>query len=100
MRRNAMVIGDRSAGAVMAAIHVPLTLMINQERSIEYGMSVTVSDPVMPDGARLENVGVIPNVAAVPTALDLANHRDPALSFALEMAGVKMDAVAAGKIFH
>jgi hypothetical protein len=36
----------------------------------------------------------------LPTATDLAEERDPALAFALELAGVKMDAREAAKMFN
>jgi C-terminal processing protease CtpA/Prc len=54
----------------------------------------------MPDGKSLEGTGVIPNIAVLPTATDLAEERDPALAFALELAGVKIDAREAAKIFN
>ncbi|HEY2824490.1 MAG TPA: S41 family peptidase [Gemmatimonadales bacterium] len=98
MKGRATIVGDRSAGAVMRAYQLGFSLDVNRERSIPYRMSVTVSDPVMADGGRLENNGVIPNVADVPTAQDLLNHRDPVMSFALELLGVKMDPVSAAKV--
>jgi hypothetical protein len=42
---------------------------------------------------------VIPNIALVPTGSDLAEKRDPALAFALELAGVKISAEDAANIF-
>jgi C-terminal processing protease CtpA/Prc len=53
----------------------------------------------MPDGKSLEGTGVIPNIAVLPTSKDLAEGRDPALAFALELAGIKMDPCEAAKIF-
>jgi carboxyl-terminal processing protease len=99
MRGRAMIVGDRSAGAVMGSYFISLTLgSIFQERVLPFGMSVTVMDAIMPDSSRLEKAGVIPNVAALPTAADLAAKRDPALQFALEMAGVRMTAEDAAKV--
>jgi C-terminal processing protease CtpA/Prc len=97
---RATIVGDRSEGAVMTALGLSLQLgSIFEERRLEFGMSVTVSDILMPDGKSLENTGVIPNIAVLPTAADLAAERDPALAFALELAGVKIDAREAAKIF-
>ncbi len=95
---RATVIGDRSAGAVMTSIFLPLEVG-GATRVVPFGMSVTVSDLIMPDGKSLEGTGVIPNIAVLPTAADLAAERDPALAFALELAGVKIDPRDAAKIF-
>jgi carboxyl-terminal processing protease len=99
MRNRAMIVGDRSAGKVMGSYQISLTLgSVWQERVVPFGMQVTVVDGVMPDSSRLEKAGVIPNVAALPTGADLAAKRDPAMQFALEMAGVKVTAAEAGKV--
>ena len=100
LRGKATILGDRSAGAVMTSISVPLQLgNIYQERRIEFGMSVTVADIIMPDGKSLEHHGVIPNIAVLPTPQDIAERRDPAMAFALELAGIKMKPEKAARIF-
>jgi len=100
LRNRAMIVGDRTAGAVMTSIYRPLELgSIFEERVLWFGMSVTVSDLIMPDGKSLEGRGVIPNIAVLPTSADLASERDPALAFALELAGVAMDPHEAWKLF-
>ena len=100
MRGRATIVGDRSAGAVMVSIYVPLVLGSEfQSRRVPFGLDVTVYDLVMSDGHSLEKVGVIPNIAVLPTGQDLAEKRDPAMAFALELAGVKLSAEEAGKIF-
>lgn len=90
-RGRAMVIGDRSRGAVMASNSIGLSHRAS-DNTITYGLSVTVYDVVMPDSTRLEGNGVVPNVPALPTPQDLAEGRDPALQFALELAGVRLSA--------
>jgi hypothetical protein len=42
---------------------------------------------------------VIPNISVLPTSADLAGERDPALAFALELAGVTMSPNDAWKLF-
>ncbi|MGH8132381.1 MAG: S41 family peptidase, partial [Steroidobacteraceae bacterium] len=91
------VIGDRTAGAVMISRFWTLEVG-SGDNVIFYGTNVTVGDPVMSDGGRLEKTGVEPDFLVLPSAEDLANGRDPALAQALKFAGHPMDADAAGKI--
>ena len=75
LEKRATVIGDRTSGAVMA--------------SMRFGeASITVSDFVLPNGERLEKVGVQPDIVVIPTPLQLANGWDPVLAYALTAAGV------------
>jgi hypothetical protein len=53
----------------------------------------------MADGKSLEHDGVAPNEIVLPSAQDLAAGRDPVMSRAAELAGLKMDSVEAGKMF-
>jgi C-terminal processing protease CtpA/Prc len=61
-------------------------------------MSVTVADLVMPDGGKLENVGVIPDELVLPTGDDLAAGNDPALARALTVLGVPTTPKQAGAL--
>jgi C-terminal processing protease CtpA/Prc len=91
------VIGDRSAGAVMEARHYDESL--GADVKIFYGFSITSADLVMTDGKSLENTGVTPDEIMLPTAADLAAGKDPVLSHAADLAGIKLDPVEAGKLF-
>ena len=85
---RAIVVGDRTAGAVITSIG--LGHVVGFERVLQYGMSVSVADVIMSDGQRLENVGVIPDHLVLPTAEDLASNRDPQMAKALELVGVQV----------
>ena len=107
IEKRATVIGDVSAGAVMMSRGVGLnagagtSIFGNQtgtDISIPYGLNLTRADVIMTDGKSLERVGVKPDEIITPTAADLAARRDPVLSRALSLAGINMDAEAAGKL--
>jgi carboxyl-terminal processing protease len=97
LEHRGTVIGDRSAGAVMEAKHY-------RESTVAFmgpvfGFSVTDANLIMGDGKSLEKTGVTPDEILLPTAADLSAGRDPVLAHAAELAGVTLDAVAAGKMF-
>jgi C-terminal processing protease CtpA/Prc len=94
---RAAVIGDRSAGAVMRALHFDHKFGV--DTVVFYGASVTVSDLVMADGKSLEHVGVTPDELLLPTAADLAAGRDPVLARAAALCGVELTPEKAGALF-
>jgi C-terminal processing protease CtpA/Prc len=97
LQKRGTVLGDHSAGAVMESEqrshHVGL------DREVYYGESVTVANIIMSDGESLEHVGVTPDESLLPTPEDLAASRDPVLARAVELAGGKLSAEEAGKLF-
>jgi len=97
LEHRGIVIGDKSAGAVMEA----KTFGDHQGTQFVtyYGFNVTVADVLMSDGKSLEKIGVIPDEPILPTAADVAVGRDPVLAHAAELAGLKLDPIAAGKMF-
>lgn len=97
LEKRGVVIGDRSAGAVMGSRF--FGHMMGANTGIFYGASVTVSDGVMADGKSLEKVGVTPDEALTPTPADIAAGRDPVLARAAELAGVKISPEKAGTMF-
>ena len=90
------VIGDRTAGMVRESMGYRHS--IGTEIIVAYGMSVTVADLVMPDGGKLENVGVTPDELVLPTGEDIAAHNDPALARALTSLGLPFTPKEAGAL--
>lgn len=97
LEHRATVIGDRTSGSVMEARGYSCSQ--GTDTKIFYSFSVTDADLIMADGKSLEHTGVTPDELALPTAQDLAAGRDPVLTRAAELAGLKLDPAAAGKIF-
>jgi Peptidase family S41/PDZ domain/Tricorn protease C1 domain len=98
LEHRGQVVGDRSAGAVMEARRYSESL--GADTRTFYGFSVTIANLIMTDGKSLENTGVTPDEIVLPTATDLAEGKDPALSRAAELAGTTLEPAAAGKLFH
>jgi len=99
LEQRGTVIGDQSAGAVMASHHYTYVIGTDHRTSILYASSITVSDLIMSDGKSLERHGVMPDEVRLPSAEDLAAGRDSVMSYAASLAGVKLDPVEAGKYF-
>jgi len=97
LEKRGTIIGDQTAGAVMAARHYPDE--IGLEFVVFYSVSITVSDLIMSDGNSLEHRGVTPDEIRLPTAEDLAAGRDVVLSYAASLDGVTLDPIEAGKLF-
>jgi carboxyl-terminal processing protease len=95
LEKRGVVIGDRSAGAVMAG-----RLHEGESRHLFYAFVITEADVVMSDGKSLERVGVVPDETVLPTAADLAAGRDPVLAHAAARLGLTLDATAAAKILE
>ena len=100
IEKRGIVIGDRSAGAVMVSINRPGLLGdMSSGNMVPYGASITDADVLMSDGKSLEHVGVIPDELLLPTAADLAAKRDPVLARAATLAGAELSAEKAGTLF-
>lgn len=97
MEKAGTVIGDRSAGAVMRA--QGYSYQTGADVVVFYGASITDADLVMTDGQSLEHRGVTPDELLLPAAADLAAKRDPVLSRAAALVGVKLDPERAGSMF-
>jgi len=97
IEKRGMIIGDRSAGAVMEARHYPYR--IGLDVIVPYGASITDADIIMTDGKSLEKVGVSPDETTLPVPADLAAGRDTVLARVVELAGGKITPEEAGKLF-
>jgi C-terminal processing protease CtpA/Prc len=85
LERRGVVIGDRTAGAVMTSRVFTHTTGIHSIAF--YAESITIGDVRMHDGASLEGSGVTPDELVLPSGDDLASGRDPALARALAILG-------------
>ena len=72
---RARVFGSRTAGAVLPA----LVERLPNGDSFQYA----VADYQLPNGKRLESVGVVPDVEVVPKRSELLAGRDPAMEAAI-----------------
>jgi C-terminal processing protease CtpA/Prc len=97
IEKRATILGDRSAGAVMASRYYEHQTGVGQV--LYFGNSITVADLIMTDGKSLEKTGVVPDEGLTPTGEDLAAKRDPVLARAAEILGVKVDPEKAGTFF-
>ena len=95
---RAVIVGDRSAGAVVTARRYQHT--VGFERVLSYTFQVSTDDVVMSDGQRLEKVGVIPDHVVLPTGGDIAARRDPQLAKALSLVGVTVSPDVAGAMYR
>jgi len=97
LEKRAIVLGDKTAGAVMEA--KPYTYKLGLDTVIFYGASITDADIIMTDGKSLEHNGVTPDELILPTAADLAAGRDPVMARAVELCGGQVTPEAAGSFF-
>jgi C-terminal processing protease CtpA/Prc len=97
LEKRGVVIGDQSAGAVMRSERFDYEMGANAV--LAYAASITDADVIMSDGKSLEHTGVTPDELLLPTGADLAAKRDPVLSRAAELAGMKIDPEKAGAMF-
>ena len=97
LEKRAFILGDLSSGMVMEATVYRHEISVDSNSF--YRAEVTISDLVMTDGKSLEHVGVEPDIIVLPTAQDLASHRDPAMAKAAGLVGVKLTPEEAGAMF-
>ena len=97
LEKRGLVMGDRSAGAVMETRY----FFYNEGGALRilYQFAVTAANLIMTDGKSLEGAGIVPDEVALPAPADLAVGRDPVLSHAAQVAGLALNPVAAGLLF-
>ena len=97
LEKRGTILGDHTAGKVMRSrVHVH---QMGIDTVVIYAASVTEADVIITDGKSLEQVGVTPDETLLPSAENLRARQDPILSRAAAILGVKLDPVAAGKLF-
>ena len=99
LEKRGVVLGDRTAGAVMTARIFSHSVGLDDAR-VFFGAMITVGDVRMSDGSSLEKIGVTPDYLTLPAPADLAAGRDPVLARAITMAGGTITAEAAGQLFR
>jgi len=97
LEKRGRVVGDRTAGAVMRSKYHPMQSGTNT--LLLYGASITDADLIMTDGKSLERVGVTPDEIQLPSSADLRDTRDPVISRAADLLGVKIEPEKAGSLF-
>ena len=97
LEKRGIVIGDRSAGAVMRAKQYDHET--GMDVVVPYGASITDADIIMTDGKSLEHTGVTPDEIRLPSPADLAAKRDPVLAYGLSLLGNKITPEEAGALF-
>ena len=97
LQNRGVVIGDRSSGSVMEG--KLYNLYVGVMRSMRVALSATNADVIMPDGMRLERVGVTPDKLLLPTPQEMSAGHDPVLAYAASLAGVELDPKKAGGLF-
>jgi C-terminal processing protease CtpA/Prc len=97
IEKRGAVVGDHTSGSVIESERY--SEKMGNDRVIFYGVSITEWDLVMADGKSLEHTGVTPDEVVLPSATDLASGRDPVLTRAAELLGVKVSPEEAGKLF-
>jgi C-terminal processing protease CtpA/Prc len=97
LEKRGIVIGDRSAGAVMRARKYSHKMGVDVV--VPYGVSITNADIIMTDGKTLEHLGVTPDEVKLPTAADVAAKRDPVLAYAISLLGGNVSSEKAGALF-
>ena len=98
LQGRGIIVGDRSMGAVVTSQTHWHELGFG--RKVTYGVQVSVMDLIMPDGQRLESIGVIPDVPMLPSGADMAAKRDPVMAKALSMVGMTVDPVEAATVYR
>jgi carboxyl-terminal processing protease len=97
LEKRGIVMGDQTSGRVMEA--KMYNYKVGYDIVVFFGAMITQFDLIMSDGRSLEGTGVTPDEILLPTAADLAVGRDPVLSRAAAICGVRLTAEDAGKLF-
>lgn len=75
LEKRAMVIGDRTSGAVMWSRLY--SHKVGADTAIFFAASITDADLILTDGKSLERTGVVPGKLLIPVGSNLAAGREP-----------------------
>ena len=103
LEHRGLVVGDRTAGAVMASRFFSHELgneLGGVASHAYFATSITVADLRMSDGSSLEKVGVTPDEIVLPSGADLLAGRDPALARAITLCGGSITPEQAGTFYR
>lgn len=98
LQKRGIVIGDRSSGSVMEGKLYQLHVGLMRAIPVAIG-ATTYADVIMPDGTRLDHVGVVPDELLLPTAQDMSMNHDPVLAHAASLVSIELDPKKAGGLF-
>ncbi len=89
--RSARLVGDATTAGYVTAGRTFAHAAGDGPIKVLYKVQVAVADGILPDGKRLEGVGVTPDIVMLPTPDDLLEGRDPVLVHAAGLVGVTLD---------
>ena len=98
LEKRGVVIGDRTNGTTRLSTGYDYRMNTGLDSFTVYGVVIAERELIMSDGQSLDGVGVTPDEMLLPTATDLANNRDPVMSHAAELLGVRLSPEHAGSL--
>ncbi|MCI0490073.1 MAG: S41 family peptidase [Blastocatellia bacterium] len=100
LEKRGKVIGDTTNGTTRLATGYHYEGQSGPTSMTWYGIVVAERELIMSDGQSLDGVGVMPDEVVIQTAEDLANNRDPVLSHAAALLGVRLSPEKAGSLLR
>jgi C-terminal processing protease CtpA/Prc len=84
LSRKATVVGDHTPGRVNASEY--FSEHVGTDSVVPFGIQISIGRVVLSNGEQLEQRGVVPDIACVPTGEDVGERRDPCLKVAIAAA--------------
>lgn len=100
LENRGKVYGDVSAGSVTSSevliLQVPRYVGQQPGMDVLALMGISVSEPIMKDGSRIEGIGVVPDEAFAPNGYAIRERLDPILAHVIGKMGLRISAKQAG----